>query len=60
MILLKGENLLERAMRFWRKNEVVRQNPVQGRSCGPEGKKLFLVKLDKILRTLKKKFVEKL
>ena len=36
---MKGENLLETAGRFWRKNDLVRQNAAQGRRCGQKEKK---------------------
>ena len=38
---MKGENLLETAGRFWRKNDLVRQNAAQGRRCGPKEKNNF-------------------
>ena len=38
---MKGENLLETAGRFWRKNDLVRQNATQGRRCDPEEKNNF-------------------
>ena len=38
---MKGENLLETAGRFWRKNDLVRQNAAQGRKCGLEEKNNF-------------------
>ena len=38
---MKGENLLETAGRFWRKNDLVQQNAAQGRRCGPEEKNNF-------------------
>ena len=38
---MKGENLLETAGRFWRKNDLVRQNAAQGRRWGPEEKNNF-------------------
>ena len=38
---MKGENLLETAGRFWRKNNLVQQNAVQGHRSGPEEKNNF-------------------
>ena len=38
---MKGENLLETAGRFWRKNDLVRQNAAQGRRCGSGEKITF-------------------
>ena len=40
---MKGENLLETAGRFWRKNDLVQQKSAQGRSCGPEENKVDCV-----------------
>ena len=38
---MKGENILETAGRFWRKNDLVQQNATKGRRCGPEEKITF-------------------
>ena len=38
---MKGENLLETAGRFWRKNDLVRQNAAQDRRWGLEEKNNF-------------------
>ena len=56
---MKGENLLETAGRFWRKNDLVRQNAAQGRRCGPEEKITFSRKTRQNSKDLEKKFVEK-
>ena len=56
---MKGENLLETAGRFWRKNDLVRQNAAQGRRCGPEENITFLRKTRQNSKDLEKKFVEK-
>ena len=56
---MKGENLLETAGRFWRKNDLLRQNAAQGRRWGPEEKITFSRKTRQNSKDLEKKFVEK-
>ena len=57
---MKGENLLETAGRFWRKNDLVRQNAAQGRRFGPEEKVTFSCITRFISKgNEKKNFVEK-
>ena len=56
---MKGENLLETAGRFWRKNDLVRQNAVQGRKFGQEKKTTFSCETRFISKDFEKKFVKK-
>ena len=56
---MKGENLLETAGRFWRKNDLVRQNAAQGPGCGPEEKKTFSRKTGQNSKDLEKKSLSK-
>ena len=57
---MKGENLLETAGRFWRKNDLVRQNAAQGRRYGPEEKNNFSRKTRQNYKDLEKKVCRKI
>ena len=57
---MKWENLLEIAGRFWRKNDVVRQNAAQDRRCGPEQKITFSSKTRQNSKDLEKKVCRKI
>ena len=57
---MKGENLLETAGRFWRKNDLVKQNADQGRRCGLKEKITFSRKTRQNSKDLEKKVCRKI
>ena len=57
---MKGENLLETAGGFWRKNDLVRQKAPKGRRCGLEEKKTFSRKTRQNSKDLEKKVCRKI